>query len=604
MSNNVVVFDFKRGIFLLNKGFDETWLEQLKAKNDIISVMSRYFSLQQKGKNYWACCPFHHEKTPSFCVNGYEQFYHCFGCKEHGDVITFIQKMESCDFMTAVEILAKNANMEIPSFYMDDSIKEKKKSKDTILKILDIASKHYEENLYKKTSVKAQDYVKKRKLTKKELDKFHIGYSTDWTEMLTYLKSKGFKEEEMVLAGIANHKDGRYYDTMGERLIFPIYNIHDECIGFSARSLVPTDYAKYKNSANNLVFDKSKNLYGINIVRKLKQEQNINYIIIVEGQMDVIALNQAGFCNCVACLGTALTPLHARMIKNICNNVIVSLDGDFAGQKATIRTIDTLVSEGLNVRAIKIPENLDPDEYIKKYGKQEYQKLLDNAVDFVEFKIMNKLEQFDLNKVDEKAKFVKSAIDIVNELNTNSEKQVYLDVIKKLSGVPTDVLRRDLIDKKEENLNQQQQSVVYTEDAEIKSIKFILASLCYKKDYANFDFDLKKYLVNPSYIKLYETLKEYNDKNEKFLISYIYDLFDVDNEPNIKDIINYNFELIDNAKIYYNECIWKVRENYLKSMIKNLSEQSMKIDDTQKRLDTLKQIGELQKKLRNKILED
>lgn len=587
----------------MNKGFDENWLEQLKAKNDIITVMSHYFSLQQKGKNYWACCPFHHEKTPSFCVNGYEQFYHCFGCKEHGDVITFIQKIESCDFMSAVEILAKNANMEIPSFYMDESIKEKKKSKDTILKILDLASKHYEENLYKKTSTKAQEYIKTRGLTKKELDKFHIGYSTDWTEIITYLKSKGFAEKDMVLAGIANQKDDRYYDTMGERLIFPIYNIHDECIGFSARSLVPTDYAKYKNSANSLVFDKSKNLYGINVVRKLKQEKNIDFIIIVEGQMDVIALNQAGFCNCVACLGTALTPLHARMLKNICNNIIVSLDGDFAGQKATIRTIDTLVEEGLNVRAIKIPNNQDPDEYIKQFGKEAYQKLLDDAVDFVEFKILNKLEQYDLNKVDEKAKFVKSAIEIVNELNTNSEKQVYLDVIKKLSGVPTDVLKRDLIDKKEEKIFRQQ-PVTYAEDAEVKSIKFVLASLCYKKEYANFNFDLNKYLINSSYIKLYQTLKDYNDRNEKFLISYLYNLFDVDNEPNIKDIIDYNFELIDNAKIYYDECIWKIRENYLKNLIKNLSEESMKIDDYQKRMDMLKQIGDLQKKLRNKILED
>ncbi len=587
----------------MNKGFDENWLEQLKAKNDIITVMSHYFSLQQKGKNYWACCPFHHEKTPSFCVNGYEQFYHCFGCKEHGDVITFIQKIESCDFMSAVEILAKNANMEIPSFYMDESIKEKKKSKDTILKILDLASKHYEENLYKKTSTKAQEYIKTRGLTKKELDKFHIGYSTDWTEIVTYLKSKGFAEKDMVLAGIANQKDDRYYDTMGERLIFPIYNIHDECIGFSARSLVPTDYAKYKNSANSLVFDKSKNLYGINVVRKLKQEKNIDFIIIVEGQMDVIALNQAGFCNCVACLGTALTPLHARMLKNICNNIIVSLDGDFAGQKATIRTIDTLVEEGLNVRAIKIPNNQDPDEYIKQFGKEAYQKLLDDAVDFVEFKILNKLEQYDLNKVDEKAKFVKSAIEIVNELNTNSEKQVYLDVIKKLSGVPTDVLKRDLIDKKEEKIFRQQ-PVTYSEDAEVKSIKFVLASLCYKKEYANFNFDLNKYLINSSYIKLYQTLKDYNDRNEKFLISYLYNLFDVDNEPNIKDIIDYNFELIDNAKIYYDECIWKIRENYLKNLIKNLSEESMKIDDYQKRMDMLKQIGDLQKKLRNKILED
>lgn len=587
----------------MNRGFDESWLEQLKAKNDIITVMSRYFSLQQKGKNYWACCPFHHEKTPSFCVNGYEQYYHCFGCKEHGDVITFIQKMESCDFMTAIEILAKNANMEIPTLHMDDNIKEKKHLKESILKILDLAYRHYEENLYKPISKKAQEYIKKRQLTKKELNKFHIGYSIDWTEIIKYLQSHGSKENEIIESGIAIKKDNRCYDAMGERLIFPIFNIHDECIGFSARSLEQTNYAKYKNSANNIVFDKSKNLYGINIVRKLKQEQQLNNVIIVEGQMDVISLNKAGFCNCVACLGTALTPLHSRMIKNLCDNVILALDGDSAGQKASIRTIDTLLEGGLNVKVVKIPEQKDPDEFIKAYGKDEFGKLIENAIDCVEFKIKNKMEQYDISKVGEKAKFIKSAIEIVNELNTNSEKEVYLDLIKKLTGVSVDTLKKDVVNNKNYGKNNER-NLIYTEDAEIKAIKFVLASLCYKKEYANFEFDLSKYLINSTYLKLYNVLKDYSKRGDKFLISNLYDIFDVDNEPNIKDIIDYNFELISNPIKYYEECVWKIRETYLKEKIKNLSEESVKLENINAKMDILKQIKELQNKLRNKILED
>lgn len=588
----------------MNKGFDETWLEQLKAKNDIVTVMSQYLTLQQKGKNFWTCCPFHNEKTPSMAINPYEQYYHCFGCKEHGDVISFIQKMESCDFITAVEILAKNANMEIPSYSLDNNIQEKKKTKETVLKLLDEAYKHYEENLYLKTSTKAQDYVKKRNLTKRDLDNFHIGYAKSWTDMIAFLKTKGFSYKDMQNAGVAETKDGNYYDMMGERLVFPIFNLRDECIGFSARSLVPTDYAKYKNSPNTIVFDKSRNLFAINSLRKLKQDHKLDYIIIAEGQLDVIALHRAGFTNCVACLGTALTPQHVKMLKTLCDNVIVSLDGDGAGQKATIRTIDTLVDGGMNVKAIKIPDNMDPDEFLKANGKEAYQALLDNALDYIEFKIYNKLEQFDLSKLDQKAKFVTTCLEIVNSLKTFSEKQVYLEVIKKLTNVPIDVLKRDLIDRGSIPQSTESKEVDYFENAEVKAIKFILASLCYKKDYANYNFDLEKYIVNSSYKKLYLLLKNYHNKNEKFLISNLFDNFDLDNEPAIKDLIDYNFDNIESPNLYYNECLWKIRENYLKNQINNLLEQSKAANDGNERLKILNEINEIQKKLRNKVLED
>ena len=589
----------------MNKGFDEAWLEQLKSKNEIVSTISRYLPLQKKGKNYWACCPFHHEKTPSFCINEYEQYYHCFGCKEHGNVITFIMKIESCDYLSAIERLAKNANMEIPSFSIDNNVAKKKKNKETVLKILDLAAKHYEQNLYLKTSKLAQEYVKKRKFTKKELDKFHIGYAKNWHDMVDYLKSQNFSIENMKDAGIVESKNNNIYDVMGERLIFPIYNLYDECIGFSARSLVPTNYAKYKNTANTIVFDKSKNLFGINLVKKLKQQKGLDYIIIVEGQMDVVALHQAGFENCVACLGTALTPFHTRLLKNLCDNIIVSLDGDFAGQKATIKTIDTLSNGGMNVRAIKIPNNMDPDEFIKAEGKEAYQKLLDNAINYIEFKIRNKMEQFDLMKIDEKAKFVKEALNIVNELNTNSEKQVYLEVIKNLTNISTDVLQHDLDNSLDKVVKQETKTEInYTEDAEIKAIKFILASLCYKKEYANFDFDLEKYLINPTYIKLYKMLKEYHMKNEEFRISILFDTFDVENEPNLKDIIDYNFNFVKNNSEYYNECIWKIRENYLKNLIKQLSGKFNDAVDNQQKLKIAEEINLTQKKLRNKVLED
>ena len=593
----------------MSKGFDDAWLEQLKSKNDIVTVMSRYLTLQQKGRNYWACCPFHHENQPSLCIYALDQYYHCYGCKEHGNVITFVMKMESCDFVTAVEILAKNANMEIPTLSMDEDVQKRKKEKETVLKVLDFAYKHYEQNLYLKTSTIAQSYIKKRQLTKRDLGKFHIGYSKDWTEMIEYLKGQGFSYEDMKLAGICESKNGRYYDVFGERLMFPIFNIHDECIGFSARSLSKDSFAKYRNSINTIVFDKSKNMFGVNYLKTLKQTQKLEYIIIVEGQVDLITMHNFGFTNSVACLGTALTPMHARMLSNLCNNVILSFDGDSAGQKATIRTIDTLVEGGMNVKAIKIPENKDPDEFLHAYGKEKYQELLDNAVDYIEFKIRNKLEQYDLTKVDEKAKFVNDAIDIVNTLKRNSEKEVYLKIIKELTGVSVEVLKRDLTDAPPDNtkkglVEKKEEQIAYMEDAEIKSIKFILASLLERKEYANFDFDLKKYLINPIYTQLYDLMKDYNSKGQFLIKSTIEDRFDVDSEPNLQDIMNYNFTDITNPKEYYDECVWKIRETYLKQVLKKQSEMFSSESDTKKRLEIAQEISQTQKKLRNRILED
>lgn len=589
----------------MSKGFPIEWLEELKRKNDIVSTISRYVPVKSKGSNQWACCPFHHEKTPSFCVNEMEQFYHCFGCGETGDVIKFVQKIESCDFWQACEILAKNANMEMPTLKNNDDIQNRKKTRDTILKILDATYKHYEQNLYLKTSTKPQEYIKKRKLTKKELDKFHIGYSVSWTEIIDYLKTQGFTLEEMQLANVVDVKNGRAYDFMGERLVFPIFNIYDECIGFSSRSLDPDARAKYKNSINTPVFDKSKNMFGVNIVRKLKQSQALDYIIIVEGQMDVISMNKAGFANTVACLGTALTTEHAKTLKRLCENIVVCLDGDSAGQKATVKTVDILAEAGLNVKAVKLPDGADPDEYINSFGAEQMKKQLDNAMDYVEFKIRHRLEDFNLEKHDEKARFVNIAISIINELKTNSEKEIYLDLIKKISGVPIDILKRDLGDVNIiENIQPETPQLTVSEDAEIKAIKFIIASLLYKKEYANFDFDLDKYLINPSYKQLYSLLKNANNDNKDIKISNLYDVFEVESEPNILDIINFNFEPVADSAKYFDECVWKIRETYLKNNIQRLTDEFKKCSSAEQRKIIASQLNNEQKKLRTKSLED
>lgn len=296
-----------------NKGFPVEWIAELKRRNDLVSIASNYIQLEQKGSRFWACCPFHSEKTPSFSINNDDGIYHCFGCKESGDVIKFVRKMEGLEFMEAVKFLAEKAGMEVPQFEANEKQKQQMQYKQRLLSVLDYTYKHYVENLYSKEAKPAQDYIKMRKFTRRELEDFKIGYSKNWTDLVTYLSSKGFSEKEMLDAGVCAKKNNRVYDVIAGRLVFPIFNHFNECIGFSARALEKTDFAKYLNTAETPVFQKGRVVFGINLLKAQKQQQLLDKIILVEGQMDVIAMHKGGFKSTVACMGTALTKDHVAL---------------------------------------------------------------------------------------------------------------------------------------------------------------------------------------------------------------------------------------------------------------------------------------------------
>lgn len=586
------------------------WLSELKGKSNIVSVISKYCRLVQKGRNYWACCPFHIEKTPSMCIYEYEQTFHCYGCREHGDVIKFVQKIESCDFMQAVEILAKEQGMEVPNFSIKDSngIEIRKREKDAVLACLNEAMLHYKDNLYLSDAKPAQEYIKKRKLGKKELENFGLGYSLGYTEMVDFLSKKGYTHEIIQKAGlIEKNSKNNYYDVFAYRLIFPLFNMYNECVGFSGRILTQDKTkAKYKNSPNTIVFDKSNTIFGLNLLRNLKQKQNINNIVIVEGQMDVIAMHKAGFLNCVACLGTAFTSLHAKQLKLISPNIIACLDGDSAGMKASCKMVDILAENGFNVTAVKIPNNSDPDEYINEHGVEAMQKLLDNAVNYIDFQIDYLAENVDFSKSEQKAKFIKNALQILDKLSTDSEKQIYLKHIKDLSGVPIDILQQDLFKRNSVKIDNtfDMSSQQGLEDATNKAIKFILASMLFKKDYVDFKFNLKKYLKNDSYIKLYDYIIDKVNSNTPFTVSSLYDIFDMDNEPNLVDIINYNFEKFGNNQQYYQECKWNIVEKFLKQEQERLNQEFVSCKDATIRKNILMELSNIINKLKNKDMED
>lgn len=591
-----------------SRGYPSEWLYELKQKNDIVSVISRYIRLEKRGRKYWGCCPFHNEKTPSFSVSEEEGLFYCFGCKESGDVISFVQKIESCDFSDAVKILANLAHMEVPEFTGDKDVVEKKKAKDRMLKLLDLTYKHYRDNLYTADAKPAQEYIKLRGFTKRELDDFQLGYSINWTEIVDYLRKQGFTYKEMVDAGVCQSKNGRNFDAMAERLVFPIFNSFDECIGFSARVLGKTDFAKYKNTAETLVFQKGRVVFGINLLKRLKKQGGLSKIIIVEGQIDVIAMHRAGFKSTVACMGTALTKENAHELKKLSNNIVLCFDGDEAGIKATIRSIDILKEEGFSTSIVRLPEKKDPDEVIKAYGKEYMATLIENALPVTDYLIEVTKEKYDLEKPDQKGKFIKEVILILKKLDSLAEAEGYLSKIRDMTGVPIDVLRRDLSvgfgvavkeNKPSVKAEEKGKEDVLTsrQNGNIRAVKYVLSSLIHKKPYVDMRIDYKKLL--PSYANI--ILKA----EEGTKVSSYFDAFDVESNQVLKDCLVFDFSEFEHiAKRYFEECVWLLADNILKDKQSKLNEEFKTCESLEKRREIINKLTEVSKQLREKSLEE
>ena len=539
----------------------EEFKQKVKDANDIVSVVSKYVTLNRKGKTWWANCPFHYEKTPSFAVNGQEQYYHCFGCGVSGDIFSFVQHMENCDFFDALKILAENAGLSVPDFSGVQHDSERKKEREQIYAVLRDAAVHYCKNLNLNESKPALEYIAKRKLNSEAIKAFGLGYSLGWNEVVDYLKKLGYSYEIMQKAGIVEKNQyGKYYDVFAKRLIFPIINSNDNVVGFSARVLDPKMNPKYRNTGDTPVFQKNELVYGINLIKKLKRSEPLNEIIIVEGQMDVISVYKAGVKNAVACLGTALTPNHAKQLKRFCDKVVVCFDGDGAGKKATLRSLDILVNAGLNVFVASMPAGVDPDEYVLKYGVESYKQLINDAKYWVEYLICEYANKYNLKRADERNLFVVSSLNIIKKLESNTEKNVYLEMVKNFSNVSMDVLRKDLenIDElkiDDTKVEEKDEPLTTKENAYVKAVKFVLSALLHKKEYASLNDDIKDNLLDNDIIKLYNYIENCKTNGKMPIVSHVFDLFNVENNPLINDIVNFNFTEINDTKEYYEDCV-------------------------------------------------
>ena len=421
--------------------YSQELIDEIINANDIVDVISQYVQLKRRGRSFFGLCPFHKEKSPSFSVSPDKQLFNCFGCHTGGTVIHFISKIEHLNFREAVEFLAERANIALPVSNNTEDL-QKQYLKDRMYAINEETATFYHENLYKPTAKLAQDYVKQRKLDNKTLKLFRIGCSGNYNELYNHLKSKGFKDEEIVATGLVNKNEkGQFIDRYRKRLMFPIVDIRGKVIAFGGRILEKNDkMAKYINSPENLIYSKRRNLFALNIAKNSDSKK----IIMVEGYMDAISLHQRGINNVVASLGTALTEEQGRLLRKYSEQVIISYDSDGAGQDATMRGLEILKNLGCDVRILQMEGAKDPDEYVIKYGTGRFNLLVENAISLTEFKVKMLKQKYDLNNTNDKIKFLKEIAKLLVSVDNNIEKEIYIDKISKEYEISKEAIYADI----------------------------------------------------------------------------------------------------------------------------------------------------------------
>lgn len=416
---------------------NDEFLYRLRSANPIDTVMGSYVQLVRRGRNYVCSCPFHSEKTPSCTIFTDTQSFYCFGCGAGGDVITFIMKIENLDFSEAVKLLAQRSGIEIPQDNAQDSQLAKRKTR--IYEMNRLSANFFYTNLVKGRDKQGLQYFAQRKLTPQTIKKYGLGYASDsWDELCTMLKKHGYTEDEIVDAwlGSRSKKNNNIYDIFRKRVMFPIVDLRGNIIGFGGRVLDGSQ-PKYLNTGKTPVFDKGSNLFSMNFAKNSDTKR----IILAEGYMDVIAVNQAGFENVVATLGTAITPDQARLISHYAEEVIIAYDSDGAGQKATQKAINHFADVGIRTRIIHMEGAKDPDEFIKKFGAVRFRMLIDESFDATDF-MLDKCENgLDLSTEMGRVELLKRASSILAGIESSLEREVYISRTSKKCDIPVHVLK-------------------------------------------------------------------------------------------------------------------------------------------------------------------
>ena len=415
--------------------FPDSFLQELADRNDIVDVVSSYVRLTKRsGANLFGLCPFHSEKTPSFSVSPDKQIYHCFGCGKGGSVINFIMEIENLSFPDAVEFLARRAGMEVP----DDGDRAQRDRRSRLLDLNREAARFFYSALIAPSGKPAQDYIGKREISPGMVKTFGLGFAPDSFYALTdAMHKKGYQDFELVEAGLANaNQSGKgVHDVFRNRLMFPVIDVRGSVIGFSGRILGDGE-PKYLNSRETPVFSKSRNLFALNLAKKSKN----GYILLAEGNIDVVSLHQAGFDSAVASLGTSLTPEQARLISRYTGEVVIAYDNDAAGQKAAPRAIGILEPLDLKVKVLRMEGAKDPDEYIKARGRDAFANLLSASENHIEYRLAAAARAHDLDSDEGKVAYLKEAANVISELPSPVEREVYGMRVAEQTGVSSAVV--------------------------------------------------------------------------------------------------------------------------------------------------------------------
>lgn len=406
--------------------YSDELIEEVRTRNDIVDVISGYVRLQKKGSSYFGLCPFHNEKSPSFSVSRQKQMYYCFGCGAGGNVFTFLMEYENFSFVEAVKFLADRAGIELPQQEYSKEAKEKADLKASILEVNKTAAKYFYVQLKSGRGQQAYAYLKNRGLSDETITAFGLGYSNKFSDDLyKYLRGKGYSEELIRQAGLINTDERQgVYDKFWNRVIFPIMDVNSRVIGFGGRVMGDAK-PKYLNSPETVVFDKSRNLYGLNRARTSRKP----YFLLCEGYMDVISLHQAGFTNAVASLGTALTPGHASLIKRYVQEVYLTYDSDEAGTKAALRAVPILKSAGISAKVIRMDPYKDPDEFIKNLGAEEYENRIQKARNGFMFSLEMLERDYDMASPEGKTEFFREAARRLLTFEDELERNNYIEAV-------------------------------------------------------------------------------------------------------------------------------------------------------------------------------
>jgi len=583
---------------MTRSGFPADFIDDVRSCCDIVDVASRYITLNRRGANFWACCPFHMEKTPSLSIKQDGQFFKCFGCGESGNVFNFIMKMENVDFLTAVEILCKQYGIEMPSVQDNEQLQKKKRDRDKVYQILKLTTEFYHNNLINNPNSLQYKYLKNRGISDEMIKKFQIGASLDYDSLVNHLKKLGFSWEEMVMAGVVGmNEHNKPYDFYGTRLLFPIFNGFGDVVAYSGRAVDDkVDRAKYKNTPQTMVFNKSEILFAYNFARDLKKEHILDTLIIVEGHIDVIACHQVGITNTIGCMGTALTNLHAKKIKQLVDNVILCLDADSAGANATYKAIDTLKEVGLNIKVVRLQGAKDPDEFIKKYGKENFLNELMNGLDCVDFILKDSAKKYDLNSNLDRSKYITEALNYISKFTSVAEQEIYLSEVQKLVKVPIDALRKSL--KRETEVDT---SSFVRDDVAVESVKdnyireskiMLLSSILYKK-IINLSEISGLFAGSDELSELYRFLVEKIENNKDYTVSSLFDNFEIKSNSLIDKVINYVFPDDSVYETYLAETIKKIKITELeqtKKTLQNALNTCTTQDEIVQKLNEIKQI--------------